>query len=137
MGITSEFARYGATLVNRQWAVSALTADEWIASLWQHRMTTEGEQWVYRDYLGRWSGNGNKLFAEHLRIAYADQRPVRVVVARTDNVTLVEGGGDASKGKNTFKARPERVGRVMAFDGDHFTIVFDKLGVAGSRRHPL
>ncbi|WP_162347904.1 hypothetical protein [Pseudoxanthomonas gei] len=126
MGITSEFARYGAKLVNHQWAVSALTDDEWVASLWFHRISSEEGQLVYRDLLSRWTGNGNRLFAKHLELVFADQRPVRLVIAKTDNVALIEGGGDGSKAKNTFKARPEWIGRVTDFDGNNFTIKFDK-----------
>lgn len=128
MGITAEFAKLGARLVNNQWAVSALTANEMVASLWFHRLKTEDGQLVYRDYLGRWSGHGNRLFAEHLKIAMSDQRPVRLVIAKTDDVDLIESGGDGSKAKKTFKARPEWVGRVTDFDGDRFTIAFNKVG---------
>ena len=127
MGISAEFASYKAKLVNVQWAVSALTDSELVMSLWSHRMKTKPDgTWIYQDNLGRWSGNGSKLLAEHLRLAIAEERPVRLVMARTDNVPLIEGGGDASKAKNTFKARPERIGRVAEFDGDAFTIVFDR-----------
>lgn len=129
MGIAAEFASYKAKLVNVQWAVSALTDAELVVSLWSHRMKTLPDgSWVYRDYLGRWSGNGNgnKLFAEHLQLAIAEERPVRLVMARTDNVPLIEGGGDGSKAKNTFKARPERIGKVIDFDGDNFAIQFDR-----------
>lgn len=127
MGITAEFERYGATLVNNQWAVSALTDSELIASLWHHRIQAVGGQWIYTDNLSRWTGHGNKLLREHLVQALADQRPVRIVVAKTDNIPLIEQGGDGSKAKNTFKARPEWIGRVATFDGDAFTIVFDKM----------
>ena len=75
MGITAEFTRLGARLVNQQWAVSALTPTEMVASLWFHRLKSEDGQLVYRDYLGRWSGHGNRLFGEHLQVALADQRP--------------------------------------------------------------
>lgn len=126
MGITAEFARLGARLVNPQWAVSAMTSTEMVASLWFHRMKSEGGALVYRDYLGRWSGHGNRLFGEHLAIALTDQRPVRWVMAKTDDVELIESGGDGSKARNTFKARPEWIGRVEKFDGDNFVIVFRK-----------
>ena len=129
MGITAEFAKLGARLVNNQWAVSALTANEMVASLWFHRLKAENGQLVYRDYLGRWSGHGNRLFAEHLKTAMSDQRPVRLVIAKTDDVGLIESGGDGSKAKKTFKARPEWVGRVTDFDGDRFTIAFNRVGV--------
>ena len=89
MGITAEFTRLGARLVNQQWAVSALTPTEMVASLWFHRLKSEDGQLVYRDYLGRWSGHGNRLFGEHLQVALADQRPVRLVIARTEDVELI------------------------------------------------
>ena len=127
MGISAEFASYNAKLVNIQWAVSALTESELVPSLWAHRMKTQPDgTWIYRDHLGRWSGNGNRLLAEHLRIAIAEERPIRLVMSRTDNVALIEGGGDGSKAKNTFKARPERIGKVTEFDGDNFVIFFGK-----------
>ena len=126
MGITAEFAKLGARLVNNQWAVSALTGSEMVASLWFHRLKTEDGQLVYRDYLGRWSGHGNRLFGQHLAVAKSDQRPVRLVIAKTEDVAIIESGGDGSRVKKTFKARPEWIGRVMDFDGDRFTIAFDK-----------
>lgn len=127
MGIVAEFARYKATLVNHFWAVSALTDTELVASLWEHRIKVVDGQWVYQDHISRWRGNGSKLMGEHLAQAVAEGRPVRIVKATTDNVPLIEGGGDGSKANNTFKARPEWVGKVTAFDGDNFTIVFDKV----------
>ncbi|WP_176716894.1 hypothetical protein [Xanthomonas translucens] len=126
MGIVAEFARYKAELVNKNWAVSALTESEFVASLWEHRIKVVGKQWVYEDHLSRWSGNGNKLFRTHLERAFAERRPVRIVKATTPNIALVESGGDASKAKNTSKARPEWIGKVSSFDGDNFTIVFDR-----------
>ena len=126
MGITAEFAKLGARLVNNQWAVSALTGSEMVASLWFHRLKTEDGQLVYRDYLGRWSGHGNRLFGQHLSVAKSDQRPVRLVIAKTEDVAIIESGGDGSRVKKTFKARPEWIGRVTDFDGDRFTIAFNK-----------
>ena len=126
MGIVAEFEKYKARLRNQFWAVSALTDTEMVASLWEHRIRVESGRWVYRDYLTRWSGNGNALFREHLLQAMSEERPVRIVKATTSNVALVEGGGDASKAKNTFKARPEWIGRVTNFDGDNFEIIFER-----------
>ena len=126
MGIAAEFGRYGAKLVNVQWAVSALMDDQLVVSLWQHRIRTQpGGRWIYRDHLSRWSGNGNKLFGEHLHAAKARDLPIRVVKAITDNPALIEGGGDGSKARNTFKAHPERIGRLVEFDGDAFVIEFE------------
>ena len=82
MGIAAEFDRYGAKLVNVQWAVSDLMDDQLVVSLWQHRLRTEsGGRWGYRDHLGRWSGNGNKRFREHLTAAMARELPIRMLEA--------------------------------------------------------
>ena len=131
MGISSEFARYGATLKNVQWAVSAMIDGAAVFSLWRHRMTFESDgSWTYRDTLSRWAGNtrGNRLFAEHLGAAIAGELPIRLVMATTDNVALIESGGDGSKGNNTFQAKPDRIGRVTLFDGDAFEIFFPRPG---------
>lgn len=97
-----------------------------VASLWEHRIKVVGSQWVYKDHLSRWTGNGSKLIGQHLATALAEGRPGRIVKATTHNIPLIEGGGDGSKANNTFKARPEWVGKVTAFDRDNFTIVFDR-----------
>ena len=127
MGIVAEFARYKAKLVNQFWAVSALTDTELVTSLWEHRIKVEAGQWVYRDHLSRWTGNGSKLMGERLAVAMAEDRRVRIVKATTDNIPLIACGGNGSKANNTFKARPEWLGKVTAFDGDNFTIVLDKV----------
>ncbi len=126
MGISAEFARFGATLVNVQWAVSAMTETELVASFWQHKLKAENGRLVYRDNLSRWSGNGSRLLGEHLAQALSEARPVRMVMARTDDPGSIDAGGSGSKAKNVFKARPEWIGRVTAFGGDHFTIEFEK-----------
>lgn len=127
MGISDEFKLYDAELRNRQWAVSALTDTELVVSLWRHLIKSLPDgSWLYQDCLSRWSGHGNKLFAEHLRLAIEENRPVRLVIASTDNVALIDAGGDGSKANKTFKARPERVGSIVNFDGDKFEILFAK-----------
>lgn len=126
MGIVDEFARYGAKLKNHVNNVSAISDGQMVASLWQHRIKVEDGKWIYRDHLSRWSGQGNALFRKHLEQAIADDLPVRIVMARTDNIPLIEGGGDGSKANNTFKARPEWVGKIEEFDGDNFVIRFEK-----------
>jgi hypothetical protein len=126
MGIVAEFARYKAKLVNPNWAVSAITEREAVFSLWRHRMKVEDGHWVYRDFIGRWSGHGNRLFAEHLATALRLKLPIRLVLATTNDEQLVEAGGDASKARNSFLAKPEWVGTVSSFDGDHFRIDFHR-----------
>lgn len=127
MGIVAEFARYKATITNHFYSISAEVGAETVFSLWRHRISAESGRWVYRDRLSRWGGRGNEQFARHLRTAFDQERTIRIVVATTDNVALVEAGGDASTANNTFKARLDWVGRVEVFDGDSFTIGFDRV----------
>jgi len=125
MGIEREFGRYGAKLVNRAWAVSALTDDprELVVSIWQHNIETINGRWVYDDSLARWRGAGKNLLMEHLAIASREGLPLRAVVATQLN--HAERLADPDKpARNTFQARPDWVGRVERLDGDHFVLVF-------------
>ena len=119
------FGRYGGKLKNVQWAVSALTENELVVSLWAHKVKNDNGTWTYRDTLGRWSGPGRNLLAVHLELAFRDQRPVRVVLAHTEDRAAVENGEDGQWINKTFSVKPERVGRVTALDGEDFEIVFE------------
>lgn len=125
LSFQNAFSRYGGKLKNVQWAVSALTERELIVSLWAHKIKNDGGRWTYRDSLARWSGAGRNLFAEHLAVACADQRPVRVVLAHTDDHDAVERGDDGKGIKKTFSVKLDRVGRVTLLSGDDFEIVFE------------
>ena len=119
-GIEKGFASYGAKLVNRNWAVSSLIDGAVVMSLWAHRF----KGGVYSDRLSRWSGLGNALFRKHLEQAVADDLPVRVVIATSQNPEAAERGEDMSKYKNTFAIRPEWIAQIEHFDGDEFSIRF-------------
>lgn len=127
LSLTSAFARYGAKLANPQWAVSAINSNgELIVSCWKHYLEGADGKLCYRDRLSRWAGNaaGNNLLREHLNKAISDDLPVRLVIARTDAMDIVDSGQDASQAPKTFGVRENLVGRVVTFDGDHFEIVF-------------
>ena len=120
-GITKGFAFYGAKLVNRNWAVSALTDDAVVLSLWAHKFRAG---MVYKDNLSRWSGLGNTLFRKHLQHAIDTKLPIRLVIATSPNPAAVDRGEDASGFRNTFAVRPELTGQLEYFDGDEFHIRF-------------
>ena len=126
MGIEREFGRYGATLVNRAWAVSALTDEprELVVSIWRHNITSVDGRWVYRDSLARWQGPGKNLLKEHLGLALRDKLPLRAVVSTQENRDDYH-AGRAKNPRNTFQAAPEWVGRVDQLDGDAFVLVFE------------
>ena len=132
MGIESEFARYGAKLRNRNWAVSALIEDptQLIVSVWAHNLKTVDGRWVYEDSLSRWQGAGKNLLKEHLAMAHQSSLPLRPVVATMHNRDQVL-AGTAKSPRNTFKARPDWSGRVERLDGDDFVLVFEQAANAG------
>ena len=82
MGIEREFQSYGAQLVNRAWAVSAITDDprEVVVSIWQHNIVERDGRWIYDDSLARWNGAGKNLLKQHLGVAYREGLPLRAVV---------------------------------------------------------
>ncbi len=129
MGIDREFQSYGAQLVNRAWAVSAVTADprEVVVSLWQHKIVEREGRWIYDDSLARWNGAGKNLLKEHLGVAYREGLRLRAVVATQHNRAERERNPNKAP-RNTFKARPDWVGHVELLDGDHFLLSFDHVG---------
>lgn len=128
MGIEREFGRYGAKLVNRAWAVSALTDDprELVVSIWQHNIDVANGRWVYDDSLARWQGAGKNLLKEHLAVAYREGLPLRAVVATQHNRAEVL-ANPGKQPRNTFEARFDWVGHVEQLDGDHFVLIFKRM----------
>jgi hypothetical protein len=133
MGIEREFGRYGAKLVNRAWAVSALTVEprQLVVSIWSHNIDADDGHWTYDDSLARWQGAGKNLLKEHLAVAYHDGLPLRVVVATQHNRAEVL-ADPTKRPRNSFQARFDWVGWVEALDGDRFVLVFEHLGEAAT-----
>jgi putative restriction endonuclease len=98
---TAAFAKYGAKLPNRMWAVSAIAPDgSLVISCWQHLFSSPEKGVLrYTDRLSRWKGNaaGNNLLHAHLTKAQEEGLPVRLVIVSTTNTDAVEAGEDASQ----------------------------------------
>jgi uncharacterized lipoprotein len=126
MRISEAFAKYGATLNNVNWSVSAENeAGELILSLWQHYFKRpEGNTIKYVDRVSRWSGNGNAEFRKRIEKASKTNQVVRSVISKTDNKAAVDLGEDASQLNNTFHVREDWLGKVTLWDGDNFEITF-------------
>lgn len=125
--ITEAFRRFGASLVNPQWAVAAISADgSCVMSCWAHHIKKHDNKLRLEDRLSRWAHNapGNNLLREHLQKIQADNLDVRLVLARTSDTQLVDSGGDASQAKKTFAVREDLIGKLVEFDGDTFIIDF-------------
>jgi hypothetical protein len=76
----------------------------------------------YEDKLSREpeENSGNELLKQHLTLAKDGELPVRMVVMTTVvNATT-------SKSTRSFHVRPDLVGKVVLFDGDHFIIDFTR-----------
>jgi len=128
MGISAEFGKFGATLKNVNWSVSAENpGGELVLSLWKHFFKPPQDGKIrYVDSISRWSGHGNKEFKERLAKAYRNQQVVRTVISRTSDEDAVRRGEDASTLKNSFGAKLDWVGLVVHWDGDNFTIEFER-----------
>lgn len=125
MNFTDAFARYGATLRNVQWAVSAIADEQLVLSCWSHyfKPAKEGIM-IYEDRLSRWKGPGSNLLREHLIQAQKEDLPVRLVMARAEDTDAIDSGSDASVVKKTYTAREDVIGKVVEFDGDRFRVEF-------------
>jgi hypothetical protein len=86
------FAKYGTKLKSVNWSVSAENDQgQLILSLWKYRFEKpDGKTLPNRDFVDRWSGNGNKEFRQRIDKAFKSKPVVRVVVARTNDIDVVE-----------------------------------------------
>lgn len=127
LSLTAAFKSYGAALTNPRWSVSAKADDGSIViSCWE-KLFSKGM--VYSDRLSRWEGNkpGNAELRQLIAEAKDLDLPVRLIVAHLEDNAALDGvWGDASAIKKNFSTRPDVVGRIIAYDGDMFTIVFSK-----------
>lgn len=120
------FARFGAKLGNRLRGLSAMAGDGALVLNCAHTNFGHPSRGVlrYEDRLSRQSlGSADaELLGQHLALAQVGARPVRMVVcARAD-----ENNGGAS---SSCHVRPDLIGKVAAFDGDHFIVDFTRTQV--------
>jgi hypothetical protein len=134
--LVDAFAQFGAKPKNPVRGRSAIAGDGALVlscSIPQFRRPGPGVL-RYEDVLSRDSrdSTGRALLGEHLTLARDGQLPVRMVVI-----------AEAREGKarRNIYARPDLVGRLTEFDGDHFIVDFTRLivdpkqpGVARSRK---
>lgn len=128
LGIKEAFARYGATLRNVQWSVSAWAPDgSLVVSLWDHhrRKGIVGTL-EFGDSASRWKGPGNSEFRENIAKAFELEATVHLVIVRTEEVARVEAGEDASKVKKLFSVREDLTGKIIEWDGEHYAFRFTK-----------
>jgi len=115
------FARFGAKLGNRLRGFSAMAADGALVLNCSHAHFGHPSRGVLR-YEGRLSRLGSadtKLLGQHLTLAHAGALPVRMVVS--SRAVEKNGGGSSS-----CHVRPDLIGKVAEFDGDHFIVDFTR-----------
>jgi hypothetical protein len=126
LGRKDAFAKYGATLRNVQWSVSAWAPDgSLVLSLWAHHYRKgPGGSAEYFGSASRWSGPGNQEFKENVARAFREKACVRLVISSTEETGHIESGEDASKVKKDLHVREDLFGQVIEFDGNNYVIRF-------------
>jgi len=136
--LVDAFARFGAKPKNPVRGRSAIAGDGALVlscAIPQFRRPGPGVL-RYEDALSRDSRNspGTTLLEEHLTLARDAQLPVRMVV-----VAVADASG--GRARRNIYARPDLVGRLTEFDGDHFIVDFTRVivdvkppGAPGSRK---
>jgi|LakMenEpi03Aug12_release.lakeMendotaPanAssembly.Ray.scaffolds.fasta_scaffold1164864_2 hypothetical protein len=130
--LTEAFRKFGAEPINRNWSVSAISANnELVVSCWNHKdyLFKKSDALVYRDRLSRWQGSlGNDRLKLHLIEAWDRKLPVRLIQSTPDDPdaarAVIENGGDASAIKKHFHAREDLIGSFTSFE-DHDLFVFE------------
>jgi hypothetical protein len=120
--LSDAFAAFGAKPRNRVRGRSAIAGDgALVLSCSTPYFRRPGPGVLrYEDVLSRDSGDrpGTALLGEHLTLARDGELPIRMVVI-----------AEAREGKagRSIYARPDLVGRLTQFDGDHFIVDFTRL----------
>jgi len=81
----------------------------------------------FSDSFARWTGHGNNEFRLNVRRAHEEQRAVRLVTVKTDQMERIEAGEDASMIRKEFVLRDDLVGEVVNIDNDKYVIRFRRV----------
>jgi hypothetical protein len=117
------FSRFGATPSNRLRSLSAMGTDGAMVLNCSQQLFAHPSRGVlrYEDRLSREPGDAKDvgLLGQHLTLARDGALPVRMVVSFP---------ADAKRSATArgYHVRPDLVGKVVKFDGDHFIVDFMK-----------
>ncbi len=122
LSLIDAFGRFGANPSNRLRGLSAMAADGAMVLKCSHAYFGHPSRGVlrYEDRLSREPAESKDigLLSQHLTLARDGALPVRMVTSVAD-----ERSGGGSRG---FHVRPDLIGKVVKFDGDHFIIDFTR-----------
>lgn len=129
LSLTEAFGRFGAKASNRPGGRSAIAADgalvlECSGGIFRHPSPgiLRYEGWLCSD-----SGStDSEPLVEHLTLARDGALPIRMVLARETN----SGNG---RPIHRFDVRPDLLGKVVKFDGDHFIVDFTRMQSVSSQ----
>jgi hypothetical protein len=117
------FGRFGAKPSNRVQGLSAMATDGAMVLNCSHAYFGHPSRGVlrYEDRLSREAASAKhlQLLGQHLTLARDGALPVRMVVTSLAD----EKHGSASR---SFHVRPDLIGKVVKFDGDHFIVDFTR-----------
>jgi hypothetical protein len=124
LNLIDAFARFGATPSNRVRGLSAIATDGAVVLNCSQQHFAHPTRGVlrYEDRLSREPQDSKDvaLLGQHLTLARDSALPVRMVVA------------DSSDPKRRgYHVRPDLIGKVVKFDGDHFMVDFTRPGEGG------
>ena len=123
LSLFDAFGRFGAKPASRLRALSAMTADGALVLNCSRAYFGHPSQGVlrYEDRLSRELGAAKetRLLGQHLTIALDGALPVRMIVTSGPD----EKGGTPTR---TCHVRPDLIGTVVKFDGDHFVVDFKR-----------
>jgi len=121
LSLIDAFGRFGARPGNKQGTLSAIADDGAMVLNCEQARFRHPERGVLR-YENRLSSDplvskGAELLGQHLALARDGALPVRMVVT-----FFVDG----KSGARAHHVRPDLIGRVVTFDGDHFVVDFER-----------
>jgi hypothetical protein len=123
LSLSDAFARFGAKPSNRQRGLSAIATDGALVLNCSQAHFGHPSRGVLR-YEDRLSGEAagsrdTELLGRHLTLARDGSLPVRMVVTfRAENKN--------GTGSSSCHVRPDLIGKVTKFDGDHFIVDFTR-----------
>jgi hypothetical protein len=124
LSLVDAFGKFGAKPANRLRGLSAIANDGAMVLNCSHPYFGHPSQGVlrYEDKLSREGdeSKGNELLSQHLTLARDGELPIRMVVM----TALVDAA--TSKVSRSFHVRPDLVGKLVKFDGDHYIIDFTR-----------
>lgn len=123
LNLIDAFGRYGATPSNRVSGLSAIAADGAVVLNCSQQYFAHPSRGVlrYEDKLSRepQDSKGLALLRQHLALARDGDLVVRMVVAFSSDLKR--------SAARSYHVRPDLVGKVVEFDGDHFMVDFTRL----------